>query len=116
MNGDPNNDFTAMDFLRYVIFERTEITDTFMDFESVGTDGEEETDEYEDESEEEQELQQPDVTRSPSPSLSSISSSSSQIDEFLKCKVCNERRKNRIMQCSHFICDVCFDAMKEAHQ
>lgn len=110
-----------MDFLRHVIFERFDITDTFTDFASVGSipDDEEEVEdcEDEDECEEEQEQQQQNnVIRSPSPSPSSTSSSSSQIEDFLKCKMCKERNKNRIMQCSHFICNVCFDAMIEARK
>lgn len=93
-----------------------------MDFEGVGSipDGEEiELDECGDEydecqQEKEQHQQQCDEIRSSSPALSSASLSSMySIDEFLKCKVCNQRKKNRIMQCSHSICDVCFDAIKE---
>lgn len=127
-----DDEFSGMDFLRQLIFERSDFTHTFIDFESVGpvpegeeeVEGDEEKDIDEDEHEEEEEEATSSTIRcipSPSPSLHSVgssssSSSSSQFDKRLICTLCNERQKNCLMQCSHSICTICFNDMKEARK
>lgn len=125
-----DDEFSEMDFLRQIIFERSDFTHTFIDFESVGPvpEGEEveEGDEEEDNDEDEQQQEEGATLSSirsipsPSPSMQSVgsssSSSSSQFDKRLICKLCNQRQKNCLMQCSHSICTICFNNMKEARK
>lgn len=108
-----------MEFLRQLVFDRPNFTNTFINFESVGELPEDEVDTDEEVEEEEEEYEDNEASIVPSQSLcSTVSATSSacSIDKRLLCGVCKEREKDTVIQCGHSMCSVCFDNLKEARK
>lgn len=120
-------EFTRMEFLRKLVFERPKYTNTFMKFDAVGHLPEEDIEEdveeenaYDDEEDEVQSEEESVVSASVSCSSSSSSSQSAQpassLSLQLVCKNCNVLQKDIVMGCGHLICSVCFEKLKEVIQ
>lgn len=120
--------FSAMEFLRQLVFENPSFTDTLIDFESVGDlpDGEEfvECEEDIDNGEDETvntttSTDHSHVASTCGVELSTVSSpsqSSSQADTKRMCGICAERVKDSLMSCGHIICGQCFSGLIDARQ
>lgn len=110
-----------MEFLRQLVYNDSDFTDKFLEFESIGElpDDEpcfEENDEQYDDVNTDNIIELDYSQESTATTSSGVSSSvslsqptSSQADTKSLCGKCLEREKDSLMSCSHAICKVCFD-------
>lgn len=117
---EEEGEFTSMDFLRQLVYDRPNFTRTFIEFDNVGPLPDDEQQQSEDEDDDDVEMDVCEnietLVASPSSQSSSSTQSSSATFDNRICSNCGIHKKDTVMQCSHVICSVCFAHLKDARK